>query len=203
MGWLIAAGVLILLAIMPVGVSARYDEDGPLVSIIAGPLRIRLFPGKKKEKKEKVKKEKTQKAAQQTKKEKTKAKKKGGSLEDFLPLVEKVLDFLGAFRRKLRLNNLELNLVLASGDPADLAINYGRAWTVLGNLMPLLERSFVIKKRDLQVQCDFLAEKTLITARLDVSITIGRIFTLLILQGIPIVRELLKVLNKRKGGAKA
>ena len=200
MGWLIAAGVLILLAIMPVGVSARYDEEGPLVNVIAGPLRIRLFPGK--EKKEKVKQKRTKKITK-TKKTTTKAKKKGGSLEEFLPLVEKVLDFLGAFRRKLRLNNLELNLVLASSDPADLAINYGKAWTVLGNLMPLLEAVFVIKKRDLQVQCDFLAEKTLITARLDLSITIGRVVSLLIVQGIPVVRELLKIMNKRKGGAKA
>lgn len=203
MGWYIAAGVLILLAILPVGVSVRYDEDGPLVSILAGPIRIRLFPLKKKKKQEPKKKNQSKKAVKQPQKKEPAQKKKGGSLEDFLPLVNKVLDFLGAFRRKLRLNHLELNLVLASDDPADLAINYGRAWSVLGNLMPLLERAFVIKKRDLQVQCDFLAEKALITARLEISITIGRFFALLVVKGIPIVSELLKVLNKRKGGAKA
>ena len=51
MGWLIALGILTLIAILPIGVSAIYDEDGPRASIIAGPVRIPVFPLKKKEKK--------------------------------------------------------------------------------------------------------------------------------------------------------
>ena len=50
MGWLIAAGVLFLLAILPVGISALYNEDGPLVNLVVGPVKLLLFPGKKKEK---------------------------------------------------------------------------------------------------------------------------------------------------------
>ena len=69
--------------------------------------------------------------------------------------------------------------------------------------MPLLEKAFVIKKRDLEVACDFLAEKTTMIARLDISITIGRLLSLAVVHGIPIIREFLKVMNKRKGGAKA
>ena len=135
---------------------------------------------------------------------KVKAKsKKGGSLKEFLPLVDYVLDFLSAFKRKLSITRLEMKLVMAGEDPADLAVNYGKAWAALGNLMPLLERAFVIKKRDLEVECDFLAEKTLIAARADISITLGRILSLLLVQGIPVLRELLKIMNKRKGGAKA
>ena len=121
----------------------------------------------------------------------------------FLPLVEKVLDFLDAFRRKLRVNHLEMKLILAGSDPGDLAENYGKAWAVLGNMMPLLENVFVIKKRDLEVECDFLADSTLITARLDITITIGRVISLLVVQGLPALREFLKLMNKRKGGAKA
>ena len=114
-----------------------------------------------------------------------------------------VLDFIAAFGRKLRINHLELKLILAGGDPSDLAVNYGRGWAVLGNLMPLLEKAFVIQKRDLEVECDFLADNTTIIARLDLTITIGRIFSLLFVRGIPIVRELLKLMKKLKGGAKA
>lgn len=202
MGWLIAAGVLFLLAILPVGISALYNEDGPLVNLLIGPVKILLFPGKKKEKPEKKKKEEKKKETKGSSSKK-KTKKKGGSIQDFLPLVEKVLDFLGAFRRKLRVNRLEMKLILAGADPADLAENYGKAWTALGNLMPLFENVFVIKKRDLEVECDFLADSTLITARLDLTITIGRIISLLIVQGIPALREFLKLMNKRKGGAKA
>ena len=58
MGWLIALGVLFLLAALPLGVSAKYDSGGPLVKIIAGPIRFTLFPRPKKEKKNQTKKEK-------------------------------------------------------------------------------------------------------------------------------------------------
>ena len=204
MGWLIALGILILIAIIPIGVSAFYDEDGPRAYIIAGFIRIPVFPIKKKEKKEKPKKAQSPKAAKPaTQKQETQKKKMGGSLHDFLPVVDVVLDFILAFGRKLRVNRLELKLILAGSDPSDLAVNYGRGWAALGNLMPLLEKAFVIQKRDLEVECDFLADKTTIIARLDLTITIGRIFSLLIVRGVPIVRELLKLMKILKGGAKA
>ena len=205
MGWLIALGLLTLIAIIPIGVSALYDEDGPRVSVIVGPVRLSVFPAKKKEKTEKKKKaEKPKKSTSSgTQKKKEEKKKKGGSIHDFLPMVDLVLDFLAAFGRRLRVNHLQLKLILAGGDPCDLAVNYGRGWAALGNLMPLLEKAFVIKKRDLEVECDFLADSTTVIARLDLTITIGRIISLLVIRGIPIVRELLKLMKIIKGGAKA
>lgn len=213
MGWLITFGILFLLAILPLGASVKYNADGPLVRIIAGPIRFTVFPMKKKEKKpkkEKPKKEKKpkpepaaeDKKAADTKKEKTEEKKeKGGSLLDFLPLVQVALDLLGDFRRKLRLNRLELKLIMAGDDPCDLAVNYGRAWTAVGNLFPLLERAFVIKKRDIEVECDFTASEMLIIARLDITITLGRIIALAVRYGIRALREYLKIMKLRKGGA--
>ena len=207
MGWLIALGILVLVAIIPVGASIFYDEDGFRALVIAGPVRIPVFPVKKKEKKEKKnkkpKKEVKKKAPKQaTKKTETK-KKKGGSLLDFLPVLDKTLDFLSAFRRKLRVPHLELKLILGGGDPSDLAYNYGRGWTVLGNLIPLLDNVLYIKKRDVEVECDFLADQTTVIARFDISITIGRVLSLVVVRGLPILIEFIKVLNKRKGGAKA
>ena len=202
MGWLIAAGVLTLLAILPIGVSAIYNADGPRAYATIGPVRISLYPGKPSEKKEKKPKTK-KKPTKQPASGKKKPASKGGSLQDFFPLVDLVLDFVRAFGKKLRITCIQMKLILAGEDPADLAVNYGKAWTALGNLMPLLENSFVIKKRQLEVECDFLAEKTTISARVDLSVTVGRILSLLTIRGIPILRELLKIMNKRKGGAKA
>ena len=203
MGWLIAVGLLTLLAILPIGVSAYYDACGPRVYATVGPVRILLYPGKgEKEKVNKEKKkEKKEKTSGSGKKKAT--SKKSGSIQDFMPLIAAILEFLGAFKRKLRITCLQMKLTLAGDDPADLAVNYGKAWAVLGNLFPLLEEAFVIKKRDLEVECDFLLDKTLISARADLSLTLGRIISLLIVQGIPVLREFLKVMNKRKGGAKA
>lgn len=201
MGWLIVLGILILLLLLPLGISAVYDSEGPRVSILAGPVRIPVYPAKKKDKKPKQKKEKKKAAAKPKPAQQPKQEKKGGSLTDFLPLVKIILEFLGDFRRKLRVNVLQLNLVLAGGDPCDLAINYGKATAAMGNLWPRLEQLLVIKKRDVKIQCDFEGDKTLVTARLDLTITIARVFSVGFRYGFRALRELMKILNKRKGGA--
>ena len=218
MGRLITLAVLILLAVLPLGVSVLYDSEGPLVRVIAGPLKIKVFPLPKKQKKEKKKKDKKKNPKAEAKKpeeaslpkppqppapvkESKPKEKKGGSWKDFIPFVKLGLNFLGDFRRKLRLNNLELKLVLGSSDPCDLAVNYGKTWAAVGNLMPALERWFVIKKRNVEVECDFTASETLVTARLDISITLGRLLSLVAVYGVRAVKEFFVFKKKRKGGA--
>ena len=133
--------------------------------------------------------------------QKAEAKEKsGGNISDFFPLVKLILDFLVGFRRKLRVNHLELRVILAGGDPCDLAINYGRAWTAVGNLFPQLERVFVIKKRDVEVECDFTSAETRIYAHLDFTITVGRLLSLSIWHGARILYRFIQILNMRKGG---
>ena len=199
MGWLIALGVLVLLAILPFGVAAQYDSSGPLVKLIAGPFRVTLYPGTKKEKTSKSSKNKKDITKRATSSGK---KKKGGNYSDFLPLLQLILDFLDDLRWKLRVNRLELKLIMAADDPCDLAVNYGKAWAALGNLMPILESHLVIKKRDLQVECDFTSDTTVIYARIDLTVTLGRIFSLGAVHGVRILRQYFKIVKMRKGGAK-
>ncbi len=217
MGWLIALGIVLLLAVLPIGVRVRYNSEGIVLKVIAGPVKITLLPRPNKKKKEKKKKEKKKsktgeasgedenlpKPPQPPKESKKKADQaeKGGSLLDFLPLVKIALDFLGDFRRKLRLDNLYLRLILAGSDPCDLAVNYGRAWAALGNLMPQLEKWFVIKKRDIEVECDFETSQTLVIAHLDLTITLGRLLTAAVKFAVRALIEYLKIKKKRKGGA--
>ena len=213
MGWWITLGILVLLALLPLGVSVKYDSEGPLVRVILGPVRFTVFPLPKKEKKGKKQKKTGKTSAQptedipknpappkQSKKNKPKDQK-GGSWTDFLPLVKEAFRFLDVFRRKLRLNVLELKLIMASNDPCDLAVNYGRAWAAVGNLLPRLERVFVIKKRDIEVECDFTASETLIIARLDLSITLGRLLSAVVVFAVRALVQFLKINKKRKGGA--
>ena len=220
MGWLIALGIITLLAVLPLGVSVKYDEDGVLLKLIIGPVKITLFPRPKKDQKPK-KKEKTQEKKEEQKtepaqqpapevasptpekkqEEKTEKKKSGGSVTDFLPLVKTALDMLGAFRRRLRLNVLDLKLIMAADDPCDLAVNYGRAWAAVGNFLPRLEKVFVIKKRNIEVECDFMAAETKIIARLDLTITLGRILATVVVYGVRALIQFLKINKKRKGGA--
>lgn len=209
MGVLFSAVVLLALAVIPLGVRIRYNDAGFLLRVIAGPVRITVFPRKKKPKKQKTK-QKKQKAGKrpestdsgdtppQAPKPVPEPKEKGGSLTRFLPLVKLGLKFLGDFRRKLRVDNLFLRLILAGDDPCDLAVNYGRTWAAVGNLMPQLERLFVIKKRDIQVECDFTAEEISVIAHVDITITLGRLLTLAVVYGIRVLFEFLSM--KRKGG---
>ena len=241
MGWWIALAILVGLAILPLGVSARYDANGAKAALVIGPIRIKLYPRKKKPKKDKPKKEKpirekksrpakskqakksVNKPTQKTppdisldekypnlnkkpgKKPKTPPEpvkeEEGGSWKDFLSLIPVVLDFLGDFRRKLRVNRLELKLIMASGDPCDLAINYGKAWAAVGNLMPQLERVLKIQKRNVEVACDFLASETKVIARVDLTMTLGRMIAAVCKFAFHAFVEFLNIKKKRKGGA--
>ena len=215
MGWWITLGILTLLAIVPVGVRVCYDAEGPLVKLVLGPVKLTLFPRPKKdqkpekEKKEKQSKQKAKKTAEeanlpkppQPPADKKPKGKKGGSLKDFLPFVKLAFDFLGDFRRKLRMKELYLRLILASSDPCDLAVNYGKTWIAVGNFLPALERWFVIQKRDVEVECDFTASETKVIARLEITMTLGRLLSLAAVYAVRGLKEFIVFRNKRKGGA--
>lgn len=214
MGWWITLGVLVLLGILPLGISVKYDADGPLVRLIAGPVKLKLYPRNAKKSKKKPqpaedKPKNTKTASKESKqpsekpfpeKKKEEPGKKGGSLTDFLPLVRILMDFLGDFKSKLRVEILELKLTLAADDPCDLAVNYGRAWAAVGNLMPRLEQFLVIKKRDIDVLCDFTADEMTVYARLDLTITLGRLLAAILVFAFRALAEFLKIMIKRKGG---
>ena len=208
MGWIITLVILFLLAILPLGASVLYDAEGPRVRIVAGPLKIQVFPLKKKPQKDKSGKEKPKK---EKKPKKTAAKgqtekaapkpEKGGSWTDFLPLVRVALDLLNDLRRKLRVDMLKLHLTMAGDDPCDLAVNYGRMNASMAALMTQLERFLVIKKRDVHIDCDFAATQTVILARLDLTITLGRILAIAVVYGIRALITFLKIKKQREGGA--
>lgn len=212
MGWLIALAILAALAALPLGVRVRYDASGTVAEAKIGFLRIRLLPKKRKEKKaeepkpdepaEKASAE--EKPAQQPAEENAEPapeKKSGGSLTDFLPLLKVAKDLLSCLRRKLRVDGLTLQVVLAGEDKAALAKNYGLAWAALGNLYPRLERIFVIRKRNLEIECDFAGRETRVVFELVLTITLGRILAIAVVYGIRGLRTFLKIRKQQKGGA--
>ena len=207
MGWYITLAVLVLLAILPLGASVLYDSEGARIRIVAGPVKIQVFPMKKskpdKPKKEKPKKDRKKKAGDGEKAGEKPAPKpqSGGSWTDFLPLVRVALDLLNDLRRKLRVDQMKLHLTMAADDPCDLAVNYGRMNASLAGLSAQLERFLVIKKRDIHVDCDFTASETVILARLDLTITLGRILSIAVVYGIRALMPYLKIKKQREGGA--
>ena len=195
MGWLIAVAILALFALLPVGLELRYDSMGPRVAFVIGPGRVQLYPRPKKEKTHSADKQKGMKSS-------SKKKTAGGSVSDFLPLMRLVLDFLADFRTRLIVDNLQLTLILADTDPCNLALNYGKGWAVLGNLMPLLDRVLIIKKRNLEVECDFTATKTTIIAGADLILRVWQLAVLVVTHAPGVIKEYSSIVNKRKGGVK-
>lgn len=210
MGWLIALGILTLIAFMPIGALVQYDSRGFLVRIIAGWFRLTVYPMKKRKKKqakesgtseELQKKQEQKKTPQPQSTVPSDGVEKGGSMQDFLPLVRLVLNFMDRFRKSMRINHLRLKLILAGDDPCDLAVNYGRAWAAMGNLLPMLERGFHIGKRDCEVECDFTAQETMVVFRMDVTLQVWQAVSLGLVYGVRFLKELLIFKKKRKGGA--
>lgn len=204
MDWLIALAVIALLIflvlLIPLGISATYDDRGPLVRVIAGPVRFQIYPRKKKADRA-DKKKKKKKPAGDAGQAKDGQQRKGGRYKEFMPYVRMGLDLLNDLRRKVCVRRLDLKLVLAGEDPCDLGIAYGSAWAAVGSLIPLLEECFVIKKRSIDVGCDFTADETLVTARVDMTISFGRTLALAGIYGYRFLREYLKSMNNKKGGA--
>lgn len=201
MGWILALGILLLLAFLPLGIQLGYHADGVRVKLHIGPLKFTLYPGRKNPDKKQEEAESQNTEKQSVPVPEGEKKENGGTLTDFMPLIKTALDLLCDLRRKIRVKELYLRWIMASSDPADLAIHYGRAWAALGNLMPQLEQLFVIQKRDVEVECDFTASESKCVARLDVTITLGRALALVVIYGIRVLKEYKTIQTKRKGGA--
>ena len=135
----IIGGILLLLLVMPVGVRVVFDGDLSLFLTLFG-IRLQILPGKEKAPKEK-KPKKPKKQADAPKEKKNLVRK--GDLAAYLRLFAKLL---GKLHRKIRIRELMLHAVFGGSSPE---LNYGKAWAVIGSIMPLIEETFRIGKRDI------------------------------------------------------
>lgn len=218
---LIVLGVLAVLAAVPLKLALAYDQGNFRAAVRVGPVTVFRYPAKKPEPENPSAKEENGPAGEKEKpspkagasEEKTVGKepapapaltqpeKNRDSLEKWMPFVRIGWELLGDLRRKLAVDRLVFRLVLADPDPCDLAVKYGRALAVKESLLPLLERGLEIRSREIDIRCDFTAEKTQLTARGDVVLTLGRAAALAAVYGVRAMKEYWNLKNKPKGGA--
>lgn len=195
---LVILAVLVLIGCIPVGVDARYNADGVFLAAKLGPFRLQLLPQKpkKKPKKRKQQQKQPEKAPASSEPQEKKSNPLiSGGVDGMLQLLDLAFDTLGDLRRKLRVNELTLHVLIGGAeDPAKAAMGYGRAWAAIGAITPSLERLFVIKKRDIRPALDYTISNTQVDAHLVTTITIGRSLALAVHAGI----RFLKLLNERK-----
>lgn len=183
---LITALILLLIALLPLGVSLRYDETGFSLFLKVFLIKFQLFPTKK-EKKQKPKKPKKDKPKQADD-----HPKKGGSLalvKDCLPLVKPALQ---GIRKRLTIKHLELRVVWAAPDPADAATGYGYANAALGVIWPVFDQNFKIHDHSLSVDVDFDATGPTVYATADLTMNVFQILTL----ALPLLIKFIKIYRK-------
>ena len=200
------------------GVHAIYSHLGSEVTAQAGPVSLRVYPRPEKQKTprqmEKAARKALEKAEKKALKQEKKKEKKAGNVQEKkkLPLGGKIAFFkellgiglhaLGCIRRKLIMKDLVLSLTLAGqgSDAAESAILYGKAWAAVGALTPVLENTFQIRNRDIQVGIDFLSEEHALYAEATVLLRIGDVLWIALYHGIRALIVLL--IQKQKGRIK-
>ena len=209
--------LLLLVLLLPARVRVMLRQEKFFLWVGLGPFRLRLLPWKEKKPKKQKKSEKPEEAkpqnrepppspppqaerpgeaarpAPQIRKEKESTPVFGGMEKLDIPyimdLIHLGLSALGQFRREQRVDRYLLDCAIATGDAAKTAMAYGAAAAGAGMFLPLLEENLWVRKKDIQVICDFEGTESQIFLEVQVS---ALVFQLLII-GIKVLRGFLRL----------
>lgn len=173
---------LILIGQIRVGAAVEYSEAGLLLALRVGPVRVQLYPMKKRAG---TKETKPKRASKHPADSGAAARRTSG--KDTLKLALRFVPLLGEaagrFKRKIRIDRLSLRVIWAASDPATAAMGYGAGNAALGMIWPVIEHNFKVKDRDLRVDVDFERKKPELEARAQATLTIAQGVTLAVSLG--------------------
>lgn len=209
--------LLLLILLLPARVRVMLRQGKFFLWVGLGPFRLRLLPWKEKKPKKQKKPEKPENQNQQKRKippspppqaarsgeaagpapqirkEKESTPVSGGMEKLDIPyimdLIHLGLSAMEQFRRALRVDRFLLDCAIATGDAAKTAMAYGAAAAGVGMFLPLLEENLRVRKKDIQVICDFEGTESQIFLEVQVS---ALVFQLLII-GIKVLRGFLRL----------
>lgn len=209
--------LLLLVLLLPAQVRVMLRQEKFFLWVGLGPFRLRLLPWKEKKPKKQKKPEKPEEAkpqkresppspppqaerpgeaagpAPQIRKEKESTPVSGGmdklDIPYIMDLIHLGLSAMEQFRRALRVDRFLLDCAIAMGDAAKTAMAYGAAAAGVGMFLPLLEENLRVRKKDIQVICDFEGTESQIFLEVQVS---ALVFQLLII-GIKVLRGFLRL----------
>lgn len=151
---------LLLLALLRAGIVFQYCDAGPVLWLKIGFLKIHLPD-----------------AASRTKRRRRRrinrlSELKPGSPGEFIDILKALKKMLVRIKRRLLIKKLIIHYTWAGDDPSAVAMMYGMSNAVLGVIVPVFERHFRVKKRDIQTFADFTAREPGIYVKFEVSIAI-------------------------------
>ncbi len=172
--------VLIFLSHLRFRIFLGYRDDGLRAYIRVGLFRFQIYPEKRKktdqktssQKKAEAKPEETGSRFSQLLQDRKSA---WNLLQEALPAVK---ELMRRFQEKLQVDVFCFRLCCALEDPADAALFYGHANAVMGAALPLLERWFTIKKKEIEITLDFERDQPQLHAQAQFSLTLGQMLTL-------------------------
>ena len=173
---LVILAVLWLISLIRVGGRVKYGQAGLFVTALAGPFKVQLIPAKPR--KEKPKKKKKPKKEKPPKEKEPKQEGRPGTLSRLMKLLPVVGQACGALKRKIRIDDLELELIWGGSDPAAIALGYGKANAALGILWPIFDNNFKVKRSNFQIGMDYGAAQPMVELQAAVTLTVGQIVTL-------------------------
>lgn len=194
MGWIVCGILLVLLAMMPIRLLIAYSLQSISVKLKIGFITFAVLPRNAKKQRKKADKVNTASSSEGAEP----AKKQKSNLQDYLPVLRLVLDLLARLRRKAVVRQLDFLLIMGDDDPSDLAVQYGRAQGVLAALMAQVENAFRVQNRNVRIECDFTADKTVLNGCIDLSISFGRLLLFAAKYGTLILKEYYAILNHKK-----
>ncbi len=160
----VTAAIMLLLAFMPIGII--FDFLDGKVSLLAkiGIFKFTVYPRPKKDK-----------LRPKAKKKDASKPKSNLGLIDYFKLAASLN---GQLRAKLAINKLKLYALIADEDPYQTALKQGKTCIMITNALAIIDTAFKIKKREIFICPDFLAEKSRISCQLDISLKFYQIITL-------------------------
>ena len=170
-----------LISLIRVGGQVCYGDAGLFAFVLVGPLKIQLLPTGPKEEKPK---KKTPKKEKKPKEKKPKQEGQPGTLSRLMRLLPVVGQACGALKRKIRIDDLKLDLVWGGSDPAAIALGYGQANAALGMLWPIFDNNFKVKHHSFQIGMDYGRTQPAVELEAAVTFTIGQILTLAVHYGV-------------------
>lgn len=181
---LIVLAVLWLLSLIRLGGRVRYGAEGLFVWVLAGPLKLQILPAKPKEKKPKKEKKKKEPPAVAEQHKKEPKEGQPGTLSRLMKLLPVVGQACGALKRKIRIDDMDLELIWGGSDAAAVALGYGQANAALGMIWPILDNNFKVKRHSFQVGMDYGRAQPGVELTAALTLTVGQILTLSVHYGV-------------------
>lgn len=199
MALVIIASILALLALLlfqRIGVAVKYGPQGLEVTLRVSFIKKKIYPSPQEKPKKKKKTKKAKKAAKTAKPAAEDQKKERKLTPNKIKLLVRLgFKTLDKFLRALRFERFFISVVYGFEDCSKTAKYYGHTTALICIFYPKINSYLNIKRRELFVDMDFCAAKTVFNADISLSVSIRKILAIGIGAG---MRALLIYFKKTK-----